>query len=184
MLHLRDVYLTDDAEVWSRSIADSWLDMNDLEFADLRLQYSIPDLQIRLEDDIRNRTQAPEEAISQYIPKIRILLDKLSPRLPMQSQLDRVYRNLHPDYQRAFKRKDFTSFQELQKLGTAEETRRDREKRYTEPSDPDSFLFPETGHYRKGYWAKHNAALQSSDQTSQNQSELAATTTPPPPAKP
>ena len=101
MLHLHDIYLTDDAEVWSCSIADSWLDMNDL-FTDLRLQYSIPDLQIRLEDDIRNRKQAPGEAISQYIPKIIILLDKLSPKLPMQSQLDRVYRNLHPDYQRAF----------------------------------------------------------------------------------
>ena len=112
MLHLHDVHLTDDAEVWSGSIADFWLDMNDL-FADLRLQYSIPDLQIHLEDDIRNRTQAPEKAISQYTPKIRTLLDKLSPRLPMQIQLDRVYRNLHPDYQRAFKREDFTSFEEL-----------------------------------------------------------------------
>ena len=44
LLNLDDVYLTGNVEVRSRSVFDLWLNLDEL-LEDLRLQYSIPDLQ-------------------------------------------------------------------------------------------------------------------------------------------
>ena len=139
--NLHDVYLVGNAEVSAISVSDSWLTLDDF-LEDIKLQYSIPKLQIRLED-IRSRTQARDGTISSFIPKIRILLDRLSPKMSLSSQLDRVYRNLHPYYQKAYQ---FNYFQELLRLGTAEETRKKREKNYTILKPPEQYLFPETAH--------------------------------------
>ena len=118
---------------------------------EIRLQNSIPDLQIRLKDNIRSRTQAPDGTISSFIPKIRLLLGRLSPKISLSSQLDRSHRHLHSDYQKAFKRDQFSFFQELLRLGAAEETRKDREKNYTVPKPPEQYLFPEPAHESKDF---------------------------------
>ena len=145
-----DFYLVCNAEVWARSVSNSWLTLDDL-LEDIRLQYSIPDLEIRLEDDIRTTTQSPDETITSFIPKIKIFLDRLSPKMSFSSQLDRVYRNLHPEYQKAFKRDQFNFFQELLHFSTAEETRKEREKNYTVSKPPEQYLFPETAHKPKDF---------------------------------
>ena len=55
--------------------------------------------------------------------------------MSLSTQIERVYRNLHPDYQKAFERDQFNSFQELLRLCTAEETRKEREKTRKEENE-------------------------------------------------
>ena len=106
------------------------------------LQYEITDFQLRLEDEIRNRTQGPGETMSSFVAALRVLFDKLIPPIGIKGQLDRAFRNLHPSYSRMMRRNQFNNFQELLQLGQLEEVRKEREKYYRPPPSPDASLFP------------------------------------------
>ena len=106
------------------------------------LQYGKTDFQLRLEDEIRNRTQDPGETMSSFVAALRVLFDKLIPSISTEGQLDRAFRNLHPSYSRVIRRNQFNNFQELLQLGQQEEVRKDREKNYRPPPSPEASLFP------------------------------------------
>ena len=81
------------------------------------MQYGVPDFQARLEEEIWSRTQGPDEPISPFLANLRLLLDKVVPRMTLEAQLERVYRNLHPSLYRFIFREQFKTFEELQILG-------------------------------------------------------------------
>ncbi|KAL7297474.1 hypothetical protein TKK_0009843 [Trichogramma kaykai] len=95
--------LVGDAEIWAEFLFTKWTSLGKFE-EDLRLQYGIPNFQIRLENEILMRTQGPDETIAVYIAKIRLLINKLSPPWTTVKQLDRVYENLHPKYIKSINR--------------------------------------------------------------------------------
>ena len=106
------------------------------------MQYGVPDFQARLEEEIRSRTQGPDEPISSFISNLRLLLDKVVSKMTLEAQLERIYRNLHPSLYRCIFREQFKTFEELQILGQREEVRREKEKTYRPPPPPESALFP------------------------------------------
>ena len=82
-----------------------------------RLQYGADDIQERLRQEKEHRTQGPNEDVSTYLTKLRVLLDRVRPVFALTEQLDRAYRNMHPSYRQRISRDLFVSFAELQKLG-------------------------------------------------------------------
>ena len=106
------------------------------------MQYGVPDFQARLEEEVRSRTQGPDEPISSFISNLTLLLDKVVPKMSLEAQLERTYRNLHPSLYRSIFREQFKTFEELQILGPPEEMRREKEKTYRPPLPPESSLFP------------------------------------------
>ena len=123
ILRLIPSILSGAARFWARPLSQNWNSITDF-FAALRLQYGVPDFQARLEEEIRARTQGPEEPISSFISNMRLLLDKVVPRMTLEAQLEKTYRNLHPSLYRFIFREQFKTFEELQILGQREEVRR------------------------------------------------------------
>ena len=142
ILRFVPVILTGSARYWARPLFRSWSSVNDMAAA-LRLQYGIPDFQNRLKDEIHARTQGPEEPIASYLSSMRHLMDKCLPRWSLQTQLDKIYRNLHPDFSDVVSRGQFRSFEELQSLCYAEEIKRERRRAYRPPPPSERTLFPE-----------------------------------------
>ena len=141
ILRLIPSILSGAARFWARPLSQNWNSITDF-FAALRLQYGVPDFQARLEEEIRARTQGPDEPISSFISNMRLLLDKVVPKMTLEAQLERTYRNLHPSLYRFIFREQFKTFEELQILGQREEVRREKEKTYRPPPAPETALFP------------------------------------------
>ena len=116
LLRLLPVILQDRAESWSQPLARNWNSFDDFKLA-LLLQYGKTDFQLRLEDEIRNRTQGPAETMSSFVAALRVLFDKLIPPIGIDGQFHRAFRNLHPSYSRVIRRNQFNNFQELLQLG-------------------------------------------------------------------
>ena len=142
IIRLVPVILTGAARYWARPLFRSWSTVQELAEA-LRLQYGIPDFQNRLREEIHARTQGPDEPISSYLSAMRQLLDKCSPKLTLRAQLDKIYRNLYPDFADAISRDQFDSFAKLQSLCREEEVKRERRRAYRPPPPSDRALFPE-----------------------------------------
>ena len=80
ILKLIPSILSGAARYWARSFkTKSKLEINNRLHATLRLQYGVPDFQARLEEEIRSRTQGPDEPISSFLANLRLLLDKVVP---------------------------------------------------------------------------------------------------------
>ena len=142
ILRLVPVIFAGPARYWARSLSYGWNSVSDMAEA-LRLQYGIPDFQNRLREEIRARTQGPDEPVASYLSAMRQLLGKRVPRLSEPAQLDTLYRNLHPDYTDVVKREQFTSYAQLQHLCQSEELKRERRRAYRPPPSVDRALFPE-----------------------------------------
>ena len=65
---------------------------------------------------------------------MRLLLDKVVPKMTLEAQLEKTYRNLHPSPYRFIFREQI--------LGQREEVRREKEKTYRPPPAPEAALFP------------------------------------------
>ena len=76
ILKLIPSILSGAARYWVRPLSPNWRSTTDF-FAALRLQYGFPDFQARLEEEIRSRTQGPDEPISSFLANLRLLLDKV-----------------------------------------------------------------------------------------------------------
>uniref|UniRef100_A0ABD2WGX5 Ty3 transposon capsid-like protein domain-containing protein n=1 Tax=Trichogramma kaykai TaxID=54128 RepID=A0ABD2WGX5_9HYME len=132
LLRFMPSMLTGDAEIWAEPLYTQW-DTLEKFIEDLRLQYGIPNFQMRLEDEIRNRTQGPDEKITTFIAKIRLLMNKISPQWSEKKQLNRIYENLHPKYLKNIKRSQFNNFKELTLIGQEAESLIDKEQNYKPP---------------------------------------------------
>ena len=131
--------LSGEALTWARTKYDTWRTVADVILA-LQQRYRPIDYEVRLEDELRERSQGPCESISSYIIGMRVLLKKFAPPLPLRTQLDRVYRNLHPDFLEKIYREQVTSLDELERLGQQIELRRELAKRYKPPPTPENSM--------------------------------------------
>ncbi|CAB0028834.1 unnamed protein product [Trichogramma brassicae] len=137
--------LVGDAEIWAEPLYTTWTSLEKFE-KDIRLQYGIPNFQIRLENAILTRTQGPDETIAIYIAKIRLLMNKLSPPWTLEKQLDRAYENLHPKYIKSINRNQFISFKELTLLGQQQERVFDKQRTYKPPPPANHHMIRKSAH--------------------------------------
>ena len=75
--------LTYEARVWSNSLVHTLTTLNKF-FQDLRIQYGILDFQMKLEDELRGRTQAYDENILTFIWELKLIMEKVEPPMSLK----------------------------------------------------------------------------------------------------
>ena len=133
--------LHDDDIPWFRRESRHWTCYQDFLGA-FQLEYCVGGRQERLKREVENRTQGPHESISQYLGKLRMLLDAVRPVMPLSERLQRAYRNLHPRYRDRIPANRIRTFADLQTLGKEEELRMMQNKAYKPPPPPEESEFP------------------------------------------
>ena len=141
ILSMVPMILTDNALHWARAHFENWHSLNEFAAA-LRRQYGIPDFQVRLQNEIINRTQGRSEPISSYVSGLQRLMNRLQPRWPLEQQLDRAHLNLNPYYADRIERSKYSTFDELQRLGQEVEIRKERARMYHSPPRPSLVMCP------------------------------------------
>lgn len=79
--------------------------------------YRVPYFQDRLAEEARLRTQGKNKPIQSYVTCLRLIFEKLDPKLPLDRQLDRAVQNLNPTYALQINRKEVKIFEDLLTLG-------------------------------------------------------------------
>lgn len=67
---------------------------------------------IKLEDDIRRRSQGPREKGKDYVTTMQTMYRRLG-QVPVNDQLERIYENLRTEYRLYIRRQDFRTLSEL-----------------------------------------------------------------------
>lgn len=97
--------------LWYRNNKGTWRTWNDFT-TDLKHAYLSPRFFIKLEDEIRNRTQGYGEKFTEYATALQTLMRRHGKFSPDQI-LERIYCNLRPEYRLYIRRRDFERLSDL-----------------------------------------------------------------------
>lgn len=120
------------ALVWYRAVRKSLSGWDELVIA-LREEFQHPDYDEHLFDEIRRRTQGPNESISIYISIMSNLFSRLSIKIPECNQLRIIMKNLTPFYQGQLGLVDIKSLEDLRSMGRRLELRKSYVDAYVPP---------------------------------------------------
>lgn len=109
--------------------------------------YRVPYFQDRLAEEARLRTQGKDEPIQSYVTCLRLIFEKLNPKLPLDRQLDRAVQNLNPKFALQINRKEVNSFEDLLVLGKQVEVKLHNISHYNEPPPPSQALLTNAAYY-------------------------------------
>lgn len=124
------------AIMWYRYNRRHWQFWEDFE-NDLK-QFFLPvNLDRQFEDDIRNRTQGARENAHDYITGLQTLIRRYG-KMSFNSEIDRLYMNLRPEYRRYIRRHEIRNVSDLIRLTNEFELIICTEKSYKPP--PQSLL--------------------------------------------
>lgn len=123
--------LRDKAIHWYRNNQRTWRTWN--EFKDDIRHFFLPvDIERQLEEDIRNRTQGPNESARDFVTSLQTLVRRYG-KMSYHSELDRIYNNLRPEYRKYIRRREISSVNELIRLVNEFEMMLVQEKAYKPP---------------------------------------------------
>lgn len=129
---------------WYRNNLEDWASWR--EFVENFKNYFLPPrFHLKLEDEIRNRTQGQEESIREFVAAIQTLMRRFGEISP-NHKLERIYQNLKPDYKLFIHRADFRTLTELMKLGEEYEVIRLEQVSFKPPPNPSQSCMPETAY--------------------------------------
>ena len=104
------------AQYWFRFNSTKWESWAELVAA-FKRRYGGINLQTRVRDEGRRRTQGPEEPIADYLLNIRLIFQHYDPPISEYEQLQLAINNLYPSYIGALPKLDYRSFDELAEAG-------------------------------------------------------------------
>lgn len=135
------------ALLWYRNNKTSWRCWNDFcrEFNDFFLPANF---RIKLEDEIRNRTQGAKETIKEYVTALSTLLRRHG-GFSKESELERTYNNMRPEYKLYVRRRDFRNLQQLMDLANDFENLQLETKTFRPPPPMSQTLITETAYHGK-----------------------------------
>lgn len=119
------------AILWYRINKSEWSHFQDF-LKSFKDNYLPPDYKSTLEDEIRARTQGPDESLRDFVIALRTLMRRHG-GVSVHKQLDLLYRNLRPEYKTYIRRHDFESIHELMQLGTEYELLCKESKQFRPP---------------------------------------------------
>ncbi|KAG0429183.1 hypothetical protein HPB47_023864 [Ixodes persulcatus] len=101
------------AKLWWRFIGDfgSWDDFK----TGFRAEFASIDAKRRLKDELRNRTQHPEENLKEFIYTIDEFYERIGEEVPDSENVDRVLRQMHPQLQDLAEGTQYANWSELAK---------------------------------------------------------------------
>ncbi|XP_044019765.1 activity-regulated cytoskeleton associated protein 1-like [Aphidius gifuensis] len=108
------MFLKDKASEWYRNNIRTWRTWEELAY-DLKRYFAPGDIHMQLEDRIRNRVQASNESAKVYVTQLQILMRRHG-GMNYTAQLDRLWRNLRPEYKRYIRRNDIYDINDLIRL--------------------------------------------------------------------
>lgn len=111
------------ALVWFRANRKHLSDWNSL-VALLRAEFQPPDYNDKLFEEIKNRTQGPNETMGIYLAYMENLFDRLTIKVPETTKLKILLNNLHPFYQTQLGLETVSSRDELLRIGRLLEARK------------------------------------------------------------
>lgn len=109
--------------VWYRSVAsriNSWHQLT----KELREVFQPADYDLRLHQEIFNRTQGDQEPVDLYIAAVEGLFSRLSISVPESTRLAQIYNNLHPQLKDRLALSDIQTLDQLRSLGRRAEAGR------------------------------------------------------------
>lgn len=125
--------LEDSALAWFRCNKNNFNSYQDL-IQQLREDFDIPDLDYRLKNEIRQRTQAKHETIVSYISTMQGMFSRLTSPMSHADQLEILMHNIRPEYMKELALHDISSIDQLKQLGKRLELARVRAERFSEPN--------------------------------------------------
>ncbi|XP_044594034.1 trichohyalin-like [Cotesia glomerata] len=141
LLECIPVLLKDNALLWYRNNKANWRTWN--EFADQLKKFYLPtDIHTRWEEEIKHRTQGEKESARDYITVLQTMMRRYG-KMSEYNQIDRLYFNLRPEYQRYIRRSEIHSVANLLSLASDYERIAILEKNYKPPPpQPQYSLLP------------------------------------------
>lgn len=135
---------TGKAKVWYKGMKDrvnSWEEL----VRELRLQYlgSNAAYNKELLQEIRRRSQHPDEPIGIYVACMNTLFNRLTVPINDKARLEILLENLAPYYKRELGMRDITSVDQLIQLGRRAEANKKAIESYTPPPRHKNFLEPD-----------------------------------------
>lgn len=136
-------FLKGDALLWYRPRKYLFTDWDDFK-KKIREAFLPFDYEASLMDDIRKRTQGPEEKLIVFVSKMQGLFRKLSSQPTEKEQVNRIRRNLLPYLQTGLALQNFETIEELLTYGKIVEECDWRAKQYAPPpTNPKTMQEPE-----------------------------------------
>lgn len=132
----------DRALIWYRANRKSISDWDELVIA-LREEFQPPDYDEQLFDEIRKRTQGPNESISMYVSTMTNLFARLTIKIPDCNRVKIMSKNLAPFYQSQLGLAEIKTVDELLAMGRKLELRRFFVDKYVPPPRRNQTLEPD-----------------------------------------
>lgn len=137
------------ALVWYRATRRSVSNWGEL-VAQLREEFQPHDYDTKLFDEIKRRTQGPEETIGIYLAIMASLFGRLSTPISEEVQLRILMRNIAPFYQTQLSLLDVKSIDELRRLCRRLEVRRESVEAFSLPNKRVNALEPDLAYVGAG----------------------------------
>lgn len=118
---------------WFRANRTELLTYRDVVKA-LKEDFDIPDLDYKLLQEIRARTQAKDETIVFFVSTVLGMFERLGKAIPESEKLDILTRNMRPEYSKDLALHDITSINQLKTLCKRIELAQVRANQFREPN--------------------------------------------------
>lgn len=116
----------------------------------LREEYLSPNYNEKLFEEIRKRTQGPDESIGIYLAIMNGYFNRLTCNVTEDTKLQVLLRNIAPFYQNQLALVDVTSVAQLRELGRKLEARKDAVDNFLPPSRKGTALEPDLAYVQVG----------------------------------
>lgn len=116
----------------------------------LREEFQAPDYDEQLFDEIRKRTQGPNESIGVYVSTMTSLFSRLSIKVPEGNRIKIMVKNLSPFYQSQLGLVEIKSVEELLSIGRKLEWRKTCAERYVPPPRRQQSMEPDLAYMSSG----------------------------------
>ena len=166
LLRVIPFFLQGIALSWFRGSKHLWRTFNQFAKA-FRVRFRDSDFQFELRQEIHLRTQGEKESVSDYLTCMRVMFDKLNPRMSEAEEVSYAHRNMLPRLHLAVQRNDIEDFTHLEYLANAAQKSYRVARSYKPPPVPERSLLPDLAYkdpnYRKPDRRPANQSLEYSD---------------------
>ena len=107
---------------WFRGSKHLWRTFRQFARA-FKIRFGDSDFQFELRQEIHQRTQGEKESVSDYLTCMRVMFDKLTPRMSEAEEISYTHRNLLPRLHLAISRDEIDNFTHLEHLANVAQKR-------------------------------------------------------------
>ena len=142
LLKVIPFFLSGIALNWFRGSKHLWRTFRQFARA-FKIRFGDSDFQFELRQEIHQRTQGEKESVSDYLTCMRVMFDKLTPRMSEAEEISYAHRNLLPRLHLAISRDEIDDFTHLEHLANVAQKSYRVARSYKPPPTPERSLLPD-----------------------------------------